>query len=131
MARCTTGGPDGKICDWPFTITVKCDISARPAGQPATEPMMADATGTVASSSANCHHRSPCGRPMWPDSSSALELWPTPSTKCTSGMPYCRASGWMKSCGRLCTSWGEPPEMVKSSPPTATGRPSISPSPWT
>ena len=131
IARRTTGGPDGKICDRPFTITVKCDISASAAGQPATEPRMAEATGTRRSSSAGSHQRSPSGRPMWPAASSAFELWPTPSTSWMQGMPYCRARGWMKSWGRLCTSWGLPPEIVKSSPPIATGRPSISPRPIT
>ena len=74
MARCTTGGPDGKICDWPFTITVKCDMSAAAAGQPATEPMIPDATGTFVIISTDCHHMSPEGNAIWPDSSSDLEL---------------------------------------------------------
>ncbi len=37
----------------------------------------------------------------------------------------------MKSRGCLRTLWGLPPEMVKSSPPMATGRPSSSARPMT
>ena len=66
IARRTTGGPDGKICDWPFTITVKCDISAYAAGAPATEPRMPAATGTFASNCACIFHCCPAGSPMWP-----------------------------------------------------------------
>ncbi len=83
MARRTTGGPEGNIWDCPFTMTVKCDMRAKAAGAPATEPMTPAATGTVRSISMARCHMSPAGRPMWPSASSAFELWPTPSTSCT------------------------------------------------
>ena len=131
IARCTTGGPDGKICDCPLTMTVKCDISANAAGAPATEPMIPAATGTLVSNSTPFHHSSPEGRPMWPAASSDLELWPTPSTNWMYGMPYWIASGCVNWRWCLCTLCGLPPEMVKSSPPIATERPSISARPIT
>ena len=37
----------------------------------------------------------------------------------------------MNCLGPLLTLWGLPPDIVKSSPPIATERPSISPSPMT
>ena len=88
IARRTTGGPDGNICDCSLIITVKCDISANAAGAPATDPIIPAATGTRRISSTPFHHKSPPGSPICPAASSALALCPTPSTSCMYGMPY-------------------------------------------
>ena len=44
-ARRTTGGPDANSADVPFTITLKCDSTAQPAGPPATGPSTAATLG--------------------------------------------------------------------------------------
>ncbi len=54
-ALSTTGGPAAKSWEEPLTMTEKWDITARPAGPPAVEPKIAEATGTIPRS---CQERS-------------------------------------------------------------------------
>ena len=57
IARSTTAGPAVRICAVAFDMTEKCEATSRAAGNPATAPIAAVATGTLAIACATDRNR--------------------------------------------------------------------------
>ena len=130
-ARATTGGPAANTCDTPRTITEKWLAATCAAGKPATEPSAIETTGispiiAVATSNAGL-----AGIYVRPIASMERMSAPNPSISRTIG-------SWRSSAMRSADALfeGSPRPLgralvVKSPPPTTTGRPSACAMPMT